>query len=132
MCDIMLQYMTSCLSPVPQSYVAQDTVGGKVSEEAFVHVLVRSPGYWNSIMQNQPPTALPATFRLNQDEKLFGHVNATDDFDTAEQLLFSVSRPPLLGTVEMDGPDFTYIPERAAFGQDTFTVKVSMSVASGP
>ena len=107
-----------------RSYVAKDTVHHKISEEALVHVLVRSPGYWNTIMQNQPPTAKSATFRLDQGGALEGRIEATDDFDTADQLTYSVSSQPTFGSVELDGPDFTYIPNRGAYGQDTFTVKV--------
>ena len=76
-------------------------------------------------MQNQPPQAESSeAFRLEQGEALEGRIKATDDFDTADQLTYSVSSQPMFGSIELDGADFTYVPNRGAFGQDTFTVKV--------
>ena len=109
---------------VHNSYVASDPLSGGKSSEAWVTILVRSPEYWSTIKRNRPPVPQSATLEIKQKAILAGRLNATDDFDTLEQLTFSVSGPPLHGTVQLNGSSFRYIPDPDFWGQDTFAFKV--------
>jgi hypothetical protein len=107
------------------SYVVKDTVSGKVSNEARVHVLVRSPEYWNTIMFNQPPSPESVTLNVNQSQVVRGLLNATDDIDTIDQLTFTLLEPPASGAdLVLDGRDFTYTPDPDFWGADEFTFEV--------
>ena len=116
------------------SYVAKDLDHGKISEEALVHMLVRSPEYWSTIRENSAPVAQSASFEVEIGKNLTARINVTDDYDTMEQLTFSVPQQPSRGTVTVNGPDFTYVPDpRVAWsGKDFFTIKVTNGTANVP
>ena len=98
-----------------------------ISKEALVHVLVRSPEYWSTVRENSAPVAQAASFEVQLGKNLTGRINVTDDYDTIEQMAFSLTRQPGRGTVTVNGPDFTYVPDpRVAWsGKDYFTIKVT-------
>ena len=110
------------------SYVAKDIVGGGISSEAWVHIVVRSPVYWDTIMMNQAPLAFNAHFAADQGQAVTGKLNATDDHDSIDQLRFSVVGLPGHGLLELsgdgDGAEFTYIPSEDFWGQVNFTFQV--------
>ena len=61
---------------------------------------------------------------MPQGETLKHTLNATDDFDTYEQLEFIIASQPNHGTLELDGRTFTYTPRDTFFGVELlkFTV----------
>ena len=96
--------------------------------------MVRSPEYWSTIIKNARPVAESASFYVEVGKTLVARINATDDFDTVEQLLFTVSQIPRYGTVQLNGPEFTYtsIPNDALPWQDIFSIKVRSSLNPCP
>lgn len=107
------------------TYVARDPVASSKSREAFVHVLVRSPEYWNTVMNNKPPRAVDLSLSMDEATTLAGQLDAEDDFDSKEQLTFSLgSVAPAHGTLELEGAAFVYTPDPGFWGQDSFTFKV--------
>lgn len=115
---------------VCRSYVVKDTVSGKVSNEARVHVLVRSPEYWNTIKNNQPPVPQSASLSMDQGSELRMRLNATDDLDSYDQLTFELLEPPAGGPIVFDGSTFSYSPGPDYWGTDQFTFKVHASGVS--
>jgi hypothetical protein len=112
------------------TYVARDAVTASNSREAMVHILVRSPEYWNTIMRNKAPVAEDMLLRCDEGSSVAGELHAEDDFDTKEQLVFSIDTPPEHGTVELDGFAFVYTPDPTFWGRDSFTFQVTSSRAS--
>ena len=106
------------------SYIARDSVHGKIGEEALVEILVRSPEYWSVIRQNEPPQAQAAELEILQETSLVGVVNATDDFDTLEQLTFQLAGLPEHGQLEMKDRTFEYTPDDGFWGVDSFEFEV--------
>ena len=60
-----------------------------------------------------------------QGETLKHTLNATDDFDTYEQLEFIIASQPKHGMLELDGRTFTYTPRDAFFGVERFNFTVN-------
>lgn len=109
----------------PGSYVAQDVVTSRRSEERWVNVLIRSPEYWSSIKQNKAPLPVPNFFTIDQGSSLTVVLNATDDYDQKEQLSFSISGAPLGGVTTLkDRWVATYTPDPGFWGLDEFTFRV--------
>ena len=107
------------------SYIAQDSVHGKTSEEAFVEILVRSPEYWSVIRKNEPPKpAQLVELEILQGTSLVSLVNATDDFDTLEQLTFRLTGLPEHGQLKMKDRAFEYTPDDGFWGVDSFEFEV--------
>ena len=107
------------------SYKAVDPVTLKKSREAWVSILVRSPQYWNTIKKNTGPTAQPGSLTVGQGSVLVGTLNATDDYDSRQQLMFSISQPPRHGTITLQNFTFTYKPDQTFHGEDWFVFRAS-------
>ena len=69
---------------------------------------------------------------MPQGETLKYTLNATDDFDTYEQLEFIIASQPKHGTMELDGSTFTYTPRDTFSGVEllNFTVNPKQPHAS--
>ena len=106
------------------SYIARDPVGNRKSREAWVYMLVRSPKYWSDIQQNRAPVVLDGSLQTMQGSDVQGTLNATDDFDTLEQMMFTVLEPPSNGEVTLQGNAFDYVPDPGFYGEDTFVFQV--------
>eukprot|EP00951_Prasinocladus_malaysianus_P020197 scaffold165009_cov42-Prasinocladus_malaysianus.AAC.1 len=109
----------------PCSYVARDLDGGGVSSEAWVHVLVRSPEYWANIMKNVAPEAIASSFTMDQGGVLLGSLQASDDFDSLQQLTFAITQMPLKGVLSIVASEFKYEPDPEVWGDDAFTFQVT-------
>lgn len=93
-------------------------------------ILVRSAEYWVSIKPNKAPVAESSTLRMAQGATLVGTLNATDDYDGAEQLTFEIATPPSFGSATLLRKNkFSYTPEPEFSGVDSFTFKVCACTA---
>ena len=106
------------------SYIARDPVGNQKSREAWVYMLVRSPKYWSEIQQNTAPVALDGSLQTMQGLNVQSTLNATDDFDTPEQMVFTVLEPPANGKVTLQGNAVDYMPNPGFYGEDAFVFQV--------
>jgi hypothetical protein len=71
---------------------------------------------------NQPPVAEDATVAGTEGRSVDVHVEASDPDD--DELSYTVTGQPAHGTLDGDGPDYTYTPEFGFTGTDEFTVEV--------
>lgn len=108
-----------------RSYVVRDVEHAVRSAEAWVHVLVRSAEYWATIKQNKAPVAVPASLTVMQGGRLAGSLNATDDYDSLAQLVFTVVDPPVGGRLTLSGHEFVYTPNPEFWGPDGFDFRVT-------
>ena len=109
------------------SYIARDTVGTLKSREAWVHMLVRSPKYWSDVLQSTAPIALDVAWQTPQGSNVQGTLNATHDYDTPEQMVFTILESPSNGEVTLQGNSFEYMPNPGFHGEDAFVFQVQCS-----
>ena len=89
-------------------------------------MLVRSPTYWSDVLQNTAPVALDGALQTLQGSRVQGTLNATDDYDTAEQMVFTVLEPPANGEVTLEGNALDYVPNPGFHGEDSFVFQVML------
>lgn len=96
-----------------------------------MHILVKSPEYWNAIKKNKPPVAYGTHYSSPQGAELEARLNATDDYDSWEQLTFLILQPPVSGSrAVLDGGKFVYTPKGDYWGPDWFVFQVDACIES--
>jgi len=99
--------------------VLRATDGRLFSSDVSVQFLVRPV--------NDAPTAPPITLSGDEDQPI-PFVALASDLD-GDTLTWTISSPPVTGTLEGTGPDFTWVPEPDANGDTTFALSVSDGTA---